>query len=842
MPSQMRLLDFGDGTVPIQLDYPDTTIFSNCDSYGDRVPGSHWNEITLHHRGKLEYSPNRQQIIMDALYQAVNGADFYPVFYQRGSKADTLLARNCKAAIDNLFNQRLTISLGAGGSLPISVQLGVAQYKMNQISPTFLIARVVTGLMKRLVQKDGVDGLLDLGSFGDHPEFKNIVVSLGNPCILMTVCQVIHNNDTERFRVNGFILANNQIRNVRPLTLFANVDYALLDLRGNKIKSADRLCRALEQFRARELLLEHNPIIRTENFPASIRPLKNNFTLVDGKPFDMLQKSFSPLDGEIDLESDGSRIDANTKWKVPEFANSPDWHAFMIPDPNQEFSKEALFDFFFIMLHPSLSEFYPCYYKYINTDHVFLVRNCFDQIEHLVNSCNLEMSIPPDGRIFRYYLRMNVSTFKQHHVDPEKCIQKAVSLCYVPQNRLLNLERFQYNKSLQDVVVSLSSSKILAHVLSVASRQFMTTCSEIRLCRNKILSVEKVGVLTQMGSLRAVDLSHNWVHDLELIRFLGNLPLKSLVLHGNPLCRNYSLPSEYVRAVKQVFPQLTTLDGVDLQTNPGQSVQKNFLCDIGAYELVGQVFIKNYLREFESDDLRGDLTKYYSDNSIFTLTCNYGVVQNHQTRQILPRIAKYNKHGRNLYNKDFSRASNSVYIGTNEILDILFQLPRVTHDYHSLQTDVMHYDGKSAAIYVTGLLRDEPPITKNSHGNRPDIGGVLLGFSRKFIVKFDEEGLGLGKRARRLKITNEILHITNPSKIMIQNAFSVHYPDPSERSVEEDSLDVKDHKLLLFQEVTGLISTWCTSIVEEAEWNFERALKIFIQKNAASEIPSIAFA
>jgi len=255
MPSQMRLLDFGDGTVPIQLDYPDTTIFSNCDSYGDRVPGSHWNEITLHHRGKLEYSPNRQQIIMDALYQAVNGADFYPVFYQvgtahnlslawgclslfnfqRGSKADTLLARNCKAAIDNLFNQRLTISLGAGGSLPISVQLGVAQYKMNQISPTFLIARVVTGLMKRLVQKDGVDGLLDLGSFGDHPEFKNIVVSLGNPCILMTVCQVIHNNDTERFRVNGFILANNQIRNVRPLTLFANVDYALLDLRGNKV-------------------------------------------------------------------------------------------------------------------------------------------------------------------------------------------------------------------------------------------------------------------------------------------------------------------------------------------------------------------------------------------------------------------------------------------------------------------------------------------------------------------------------------------------------------------------------------------------------------------------------
>jgi len=53
---------------------------------------------------------------------------------------------------------------------------------------------------------------------------------------------------------------------------------------------------------------------------------------------------------------------------------------------------------------------------------------------------------------------------------------------------------------------------------------------------------------------------------------------------------------------------------------------------------------------------------------------------------------------------------------------------------------------------------------------------------------------------------------------------------------------VKDHKLLLLQEVTGLISTWVTSIVEEADWDYERALKLFIQKNADHEIPDLAFA
>jgi len=85
MPNQMRVLDFGDGSVPIQLDYPDSKIFSKCSSYGDRVPGTHWNEITVHHKGRLEYSPNPEQIILDALYQAIDGADFFPVFYQVAS-------------------------------------------------------------------------------------------------------------------------------------------------------------------------------------------------------------------------------------------------------------------------------------------------------------------------------------------------------------------------------------------------------------------------------------------------------------------------------------------------------------------------------------------------------------------------------------------------------------------------------------------------------------------------------------------------------------------------------------------------------------------------------------
>lgn len=154
--------------------------------------------------------------------------------FQRGSREDTFLARNCKLAIDNLFKLSLTISVGNGAAIPIGIQLAVAESNMRQISPHYLIASVVDNLLKRLEQQNGVDGLLNLDNFGAHQEFRNIVVSLGNPAILMNVCQVIR-NDPACCRVNGFIMTNNQIREVRHLSLLSNVDYALLDLSGNKV-------------------------------------------------------------------------------------------------------------------------------------------------------------------------------------------------------------------------------------------------------------------------------------------------------------------------------------------------------------------------------------------------------------------------------------------------------------------------------------------------------------------------------------------------------------------------------------------------------------------------------
>ncbi|XP_026847358.1 nuclear RNA export factor 2 [Drosophila persimilis] len=77
-----------------------------------------------------------------------------------------------------------------------------------------------------------------------------------------------------------------------------------------------------------------------------------------------------------------------------------------------------------------------------------------------------------------------------------------------------------------------------------------------------------------------------------------------------------------------------------------------------------------------------------------------------------------------------------------EIIRVLMELPSVVHDFRSLQTDVMHYNGQLAVIHLTGLMRDDSPSTHNQ-------AELYLAFTRNFVLKVDKEGLGLGKKACR---------------------------------------------------------------------------------------------
>ena len=128
-------------------------------------------------------------------------------------------------------------------------------------------------------------------------------------------------------------------------------------------------------------------------------------------------------------------------------------------DALEEYSKEEILDYFFINVSPTGSDMYPCYYKYAAGEHQFVVRNCFDQLKHLVENYNLEIKIPrvasngSDSNstqpqidmetTIHYYLRMNISPFKTGQVEPTEYIDMALTRRFNALDRMLNLENFQ---------------------------------------------------------------------------------------------------------------------------------------------------------------------------------------------------------------------------------------------------------------------------------------------------------------------------------------------------------------------------------------------------------------
>lgn len=91
-----------------------------------------------------------------------------------------------------------------------------------------------------------------------------------------------------------------------------------------------------------------------------------------------------------------------------------------------------------------------------------------------------------------------------------------------------------------------------------------------------------------------------------------------------------------------------------------------------------------------------------------------------------------------------------------------------------------------------------------------------------------------------MKIINERFNIMNPSPKQQRDAFKfVELPLDQEL---EETVDVKEHKLYIFQEITGLRPKWCTRIVqEEANWDFQLALEQFLRMETANELPDEAF-
>ncbi|XP_055911475.1 nuclear RNA export factor 2 [Eupeodes corollae] len=797
---------------PIVLDCKSAVSYMNKNDYdrSQMTLGFVWHLINVHHRGKFS-----QRSILEALFKAVGDEEFFPMVYKEGSQIDSFLVRQCTPALDKLFLKNLCLTMPNGSTLKLEVLLNVGVYKFGQISPSRRIEKALAGLFKKLEK----GGILNLNEFGKNPEFSDIVVNLQNKAVFEAVCRSVFRNEEQFRRVNGLRLKNNNISSLQPLKVFNGCEFDVLDLSGNRLHSSSRICKDLKEIKIELLFLEGNPVTEGEDYPLNLKNLFKNFVKLDGRTVEELKTMPKQLEKDDDDGNTVAKlIDPNKPNRLKKYENNDNWNSITITNPNN-YGKREILDAFFDALPQELGEIYPCNYIEEPQEHTFFVRECYEQLKFLVNNCKLQIQGPdPNSERLTLQLRMNVKNFDNDPLDAVKAIAKAITQRFFEKDRLLDLEDLNSAAGLENVELNLRSPRVLNRVLTQASNRFAKKILELRLGRNRIWSCNFAKPFLQMLHLRVLDLSYNNLKDFSDFLELEKLPIKALILNGNPLCDSYTYAPEYIKATKAMFPEITKLDNIELGSLSLLKTKKNFLCDLNGYDLVQQ-FVNHYFTLFESEN-RLDLKEMYHPKAIFSMTCNYSLAKlnNHTTK----RISRYTNLARNILKmSDFSRAVASLHSGYDEICQALVAIPNVEHDVVGFTTDTTILNDNMFVITITGVLKDLAQSAID-----PDI---ILAFSRIFVLTPFIKDTGILGCSSEFQIINDLFSVSNPSEWQLQNSFKFSR-NPIIKKEKTLTSEDKEGLIVMFQELTTNKTIWCRRFLDEADWDFQKAVELFLEE------------
>lgn len=242
------------------------------------------------------------------------------------------------------------------------------------------------------------------------------------------------------------------------------------------------------------------------------------------------------------------------KYKTPVIQS---WHQIIVHH-NGRFSQSQILDIIFETIAPN--EMYPCYYKPESVNDSFFVRDCFDALEILYDK-RFRLKAP-NGEQLTLTLKMHVSDIKEKHVDPTSLIQTIVNSGYDIMNYSLNLDRFEENEMLENVICRISIPRTLSTILTYAGRRYANNVVKLSLSYNGLKSTRGMHSIIWMKGLKEVDLSNNKIEDVKQIESIPKGTITSMWLAGNPMCLKYTGPNSYIAAVREVIPALEKLVSV----------------------------------------------------------------------------------------------------------------------------------------------------------------------------------------------------------------------------------------------------------------------------------------
>lgn len=454
----------------------------------------------------------------------------------------------------------------------------------------------------------------------------------------------------------------------------------------------------------------------------------------------------------------------------------------------------------------------PVKYERSGEDTCFLVRNCPTALEKLCKS-NLIIT-NEDGDPFVLIIILGFASINDIKVNIQPLLLKALKKRYDPNKRVLDLESFHKDSELSEIVhCPLSQSRTFTHLLKLA-KSSISSFDYLNLKGNELSNLNGLET-ANLTCIKYLDLRNNLILNMSNLIPLQKIPIQHIWLDGNPVCENYHNSIQYLDNVRKYCPFLKKLDGVSTDGPNMPLIFESYFKEPSRKNLILQ-FVNHFFNLYDQTD-RSVLKGLYDKNCFYS--CSFGITGNlSQSKSFMPYTSS-----RNLLRKvrgPVVKSLQHIFCCDDKVFLGLKKLPRSYHERNSFICDVLYDDDEMLMFNVSGLFKSLGPEM------------CILSFSRTFVIKAYEDN--------EYKILNDQYHVDFPppgtTNDSIEMKSMYEELNPTFFSKHEKEKLVSD-----LMDLSTMNYEWSLSFLEEANWDFRKALSNFLKDFKTKSVPAEAF-
>jgi len=401
------------------------------------------------------------------------------------------------------------------------------------------------------------------------------------------------------------------------------------------------------------------------------------------------------------------------------------------------------------------------------------------------------------------------------------------------ESRHLDLNCLFHEQQLRsmNIVIKVKFASQMALLLNtlkkICSEDEAYQIASIDLSKNQLYNLEGVKhLVSYFPNIKKVLLSNNQISHLNELSKIEDWNITNLYLDENPFCSKFDSQVTYISEIRDIFPDLDTLDSKALtppvkfdlakQKLPeDQGHNLSLLPNDQAKDFVGQ-FIFQFFKAFDED--KTQLKTLYNSNSIFTLSI--------PSSPRGPSLNAYFNLSRNLRTKKRVEKVSRTICGIERIVNELSTLPNTKHNTDSFVVDVTMCMPKMIAFVVEGLFQEEKVPQEV----------VTRAFSRSFVCILHQEP------QLKMEVINDQLYIRNSTVAERKNKLiSIKTKKaPSNPSVPSSLTSSEKEELVAkFSLESKMNIKFSLECLQANNWDYNKAAQDFLTKK--DSIPPEAF-